>query len=290
MDFETCKLLLEACEQFARDHNIRLMRGNINFPKELGGLGIQEFGFEEQMLYGVAFNDPDSSITEYLEKLGYKRDAEYVCMEVTHHTWKMGKQLDKSIKIRYLPNKELRNRKNEISSIAQKVFYSVLPDAFGGDAVEGMFHLFEQVPQSEYIPLYDPTEITRQPEFLEAWESCDLNQVNSFVHMAFARDTDELVGIIFCLPDKYQLMLNQPITRVNVHTVMVKKGFGGRGIFSSLNNIGQLTGNACGITWYEGTGIWIVNEDAIRTILPHGRINRRFFVWQKRLKKNKSQS
>ena len=286
-NFETCRLLLDACEQFARDQGIRLIRGNINFPKTIGGIGIQENGFEEQMLYGVAFSDPQSQIPHYLEKLGYKQDAEYVCMEVTHHTWGMGKELDKDIKIRYLSNEELRGRKDQLKDMARNVFYSVLPDAFGEDRFEEIMALFEKVPQSHYkLPdRFNPHNISQQSEFLEAWESCDLEKVNTFVHVAFTRDTDELVGAIFCLPDKYQLLQHEPITRVNVDTVMVKRGFGGKGIFSSLNNIGQLTGNMNGITYYEGTGIWMVNEDAVRTVLPHGRINRRFFVWQNRLKK-----
>lgn len=286
-NFEVCRLLLDACQQFARNHSIRLIRGNVNFPKAIGGIGMQESGFEEQILYGVAFSDPESQIPQYLEKLGYKRDAEYVCMEVTHNTWEMGKQLDKNIKIRYLTHKELRDRKEELNAMARNVFYSVLPDAFGEDRFEEVMELFEQVPQSHYkLPdTFNPYKISQQSEFLEAWESCNLEKVNTFVHIAFTRDTDKLVGAIFCLPDKYQLLQNEPITRVNVDTVMVKKGFGGKGIFSSLNNIGQLTGNINGVTYYEGTGIWMVNEDAVRTILPHGRINRRFFVWQKRLKK-----
>ena len=287
VDCETCKLLLDECEEYVREHNIKLIRGNINFPKAIGGIGIQESGFEEQMLYGVAFNDPASRITEYLERLGYKRDADYVCMEVTHGSWKLGKKLDKNIKIRYLSNEELRDRKDQLNAIARNVFYSVLPDAFGEDRFEEIMNLYAKVPQYHYkLPeTFNPHIISQQPEFLEAWESCNLEKVNTLVHMAFTRETEELVGIILCLPDKYQLMLNKPITRINVDTVMLKEGFSGKGIFSSLNNIGQLTGTINGIAYYEGTGIWMMNEDAIRTILPHGKINRRFFVWQKRLKK-----
>jgi len=284
--FKTCKMLIDACESFARKNNMKLIRGNLNFPKELGGMGIQEFGFEERMLYGVPFNDPSSKITEYLQKLGYRRDAEYVCMEVTHNEWRMGKKLDKNIKIRYLTPEDLVRRDEEIISLIGNAFIGVLPDSSGGNKYYDVMELFASVPQSHNLPLYDPRETSDQPEFIEAWESCNLKKINSFVHIAFTRDTDEVVGIIFCLPDKYQILLDEPITRVNVDTVLVKKGYGRKGIFSSLNNIGQLTGNAYGVTYYEGTGIWMVNEDAVRTILPHGRINRRFFVWQKRLKKS----
>lgn len=289
-NFEICKLLIEACEKFAREHNMKLIRGNLNFPKAIGGMGIQEFGFDEQMLYGVPFNDPDSKITKYLEKLGYIRDGEYVCMEVTKNSWEMGKALDKSIKIRYLTAEELKNRREQILSMITNAFVGFLPDSSGDNKYDEVLDLFAQVPKSHYIlpKDFDPSSFSEQPEFLEAWESCDLEKVNTFVHIAFDRKTDEAVGIIFCLPDKYELLQNKPVTRVNVDTVVVRKGYGGKGIFSTLNNIGQLTGNMNGVTYYEGTGIWMVNEDAVRAILPHGRINRRFFVWQKRLKKNKT--
>lgn len=285
-NFNVCKLLLENCEIFARENNIKLIRGNINFPKGLGGIGIQEMGFDEQMLYGVPFNDPNSKIIEYLEQLGYHRDVEYVCMEVTHKNWTKGKRLDKNIKIRYLTFEDLFKRKEEINAIARNAFYSIVPDSSGENRFNEVMKIFDQIPLSHYIlpDKFDLSNYSDQPEFLEAWMSCNLEKVNSFVHMAFDRKTDELVGIIFCLPDLYQLWLDQPITRVNVDTVMVKKNYNGKGIFSSLNNIGQLTGNMYGITYYEGTGIWMVNKDAIRTVLPHGRINRRFYVWQKRLK------
>jgi len=60
-----CKLLIRECELFVKENRIRKIRGNINFPKNLGGIGIQFMGFEEQMLYGVAYNDPNSRILNY---------------------------------------------------------------------------------------------------------------------------------------------------------------------------------------------------------------------------------
>ncbi len=286
-DFNICKALIEACESFAREKGMKLMRGSLNFPKSLGGFGIQEMGFEERMLFGVPFTKPNSRITEYLEKLGYQRDAEYVCMVVTKNSWEMGKVLDNSIKIQYLTPGELINRKDEIETIGRNAFVGFLPDSLGDNRFDKFMEIFAQVPKSHYVlpENFDPRKFSTQAEFLEAWESCELENVNTFVHVAFSRITDEVVGIIFCLPDLYQLWLEEPITRVNVDTVLVKKEYARKGIFSSLNNIGQLTGNINGITYYEGTGIWMVNEDAVKTILPHGRINRRFYVWQKRLKK-----
>jgi hypothetical protein len=101
--------------------------------------------------------------------------------------------------------------------------------------------------------------------------------------MAFDKFTGELVGIILCLPDLYQTWRGEPITRVNVDTAMVKKGYYGRGIFSALNNIGQLTCIMRGLTYFEGTSIWSNNTRAIDTIFPHCRPIRKHLVMQKRL-------
>ena len=69
-NFETCKKLIERCEIFTRNQGLRKIRGNINFPKGLGGIGIQASGFEQQMMYGVAFSNPKTNLIEFLEKLG----------------------------------------------------------------------------------------------------------------------------------------------------------------------------------------------------------------------------
>ena len=121
------------------------------------------------------------------------------------------------------------------------------------------------------------------PEYIEAWESCDLEKIEPYVPMAFDRHTGELVGIILCLPDLYEAWRGEPITRVNVDTAMVKKGYYGKGIFSALNNIGQLTCLMRGLNYYEGTSIWSNNSRAIDTIFPHCKPIRKHIVVQKRL-------
>ena len=64
---------------------------------------------------------------------------------------------------------------------------------------------------------------------------------------------------------------------------MVKKGYYGKGIFSALNNLGQLTAGLFGVDYYEGTTIWSNNERAINTIFPHCEPIRKHFVVQKRV-------
>ncbi|MFX1399473.1 MAG: hypothetical protein ACFFAS_20805 [Promethearchaeota archaeon] len=285
-NFNVCKSLIIECENYVRENNIRLLRGNINFPKSLGGIGIQVMGFSEKMMYGVPFNDPESRILEYLEKLGYIKDAEYICMEVTQKQWNKGKIIDKDIRLGYLTLKDIIERKDEVIEIAKDAFYSIVPDACTG-RIDEILEIYSQVPDSHYKldDNFNPRIYSTQQEILEAWESCNLEKVLSFLHLAFDRKTGKIVGAIFCLPDLYELWLSKPITRANVDTAMVKSEYKGKGVFSALNNMGQLTGNMTGIYYFEGTGIWLVNQDAINAIMPHCKTNRKFIVVQKRIKK-----
>jgi hypothetical protein len=283
---EVCKKLIKQCELFIKSNKIRRMRGNINHPKSLGGLGFLYEGFQEQMMYGVAFGDPSSKNIEYLKSLGYIMESEYTCMKVTQKTWNAGKKIDKSIRLGYLTLTELNEKKNDILNLAQKSFYSILPDAVGGDEkFDEIISIYSQVPDSHYklSKGINFNKYSNVVEFIEAWETCDLEKVVTWAPMAFDRKTDELVGIILSLPDLYELWLGKPLTRNNVDTVMVKKEYTGKGIFSALNNIGQLTCNLNGIQYYEGTTIWSNNRDAIKAIFPHGIPIRRHHVAQKRL-------
>lgn len=286
-DFGVCKKLMRECEIFIRENTVRKIRGNINFPKGLGGIGIQVSGFEQQMMYGVAFNNPRIDLISYLKKLGYAIESEYTCMKVTKQIWDSGKKLDKSIKLRYLTLKELIQRKEEIIELANNSFQMSFPDASGGEhRLNEMIKTYAQVPKSHYkLPdNFDPKSYSNVPEFLDAWESCNLENVITWAPMAFDKKTDKLVGIILSLPDLYELWLGQKITRNNVDTAMVRKDYAGKGVFSALNNIGQLTCNLNGIKYYEGTTIWYNNQDAVNSIFPHCEHVRKHYVVQKRIK------
>jgi len=285
-DFEVCKKLIKECEIFLKGNRVRKLRGNVNFPKTFGGFGIQATGFEEQMIYGVTYGDPKSKILDYLDKLGYARESEYICMKVTKKTWDSGKRVSKDIRFEYLPLDELPEKKEEILNIAKGSFYTIMPDSTGGDErFDEMLETYAQVPASHYkIPDdFDPKKYSNVPEFVEAWKSCDLEKIMNWVPLAIDRKTGDIAGLILGIPDLYELWLDQPITRANVDTVMVKKEYAGKGIFSALNNIGQLTCNLNGITYYEGTTIWYNNPDAINAIFPHGEHIRKHYVVQKRI-------
>jgi len=286
-NFEICKKLMIECEIFLRQNNVRKIRGNLNFPKGFGGIGIQVSGFEHQMMYGVAFNDPQSRIFDYLEKLGYKKESEYTCMRVNKQFWDSGRAIDKKIKYRYLTLEEIKENKEEILELGRNSFQMNFPDSSGAESrFAEMLETYSQVPKSHYklSDNFDPKSYSNIPEFVETWENCNLEEVITWAPMAFDRKSNKLVGIILSLPDLYELWLDKPITRNNVDTAMVRKEYAGRGIFSALNNIGQLTCNLNGITYYEGTSIWANNKDAINAIFPHCEHIRKHYVLQKRIK------
>ena len=282
---EVCKELIKRCEKFVKVNNVRKIRGNINFPKNLGGIGIQFMGFNEQMLYGVSYNDPNSRILEYLDSLGYQKESEYTCVYVTQKTWDNGKKIDKNIEFRYVTMKELYDYVDDIRNLASNSFHEILPDASGRNRVFEFFKVFERVPKSFYKIKEDfnPKTYSDVPQFVETWETCDLENTEPFAPMAFNKTTGELVGILLGLPDLFEAWTGNPITRCNVDTAMVKKGYFGKGIFSSLNNIGQLTANLHGVDYYEGTAIWSNNSRAIDTIFPHCEPLRKHYMTQKRI-------
>ncbi len=280
-----CKELMRECELFIKKHKVRKLRGNINFPKNLGGIGIQTSGFNQQILYGVAFNSPQSKVIDYLEELGYIRESQYTCVYVAQKTWEKGKRIDKDIVFKYVNLKKLYDLVDEIRALANNSFHEILPDASGRNRIYEFFEAFKQIPKSWYRIQYDfnPKSYSDIPHFIEAWESCDLKKIEPLAPMAFDRKTGELVGILLGLPDLYESWIGDPITRVNVDTAMVKKGYFGKGIFSALNNLGQLTANLFGVNYFEGTAIWSNNSRAIDTIFPHCTPIRKHYVMQKRI-------
>jgi hypothetical protein len=268
-----------------KENKVRKLRGNINFPKNLGGIGIQFQGFNQEMLYGVAFNHRDSQILEYLDALGYQRESEYTCVRVEQKTWDKGKKIDTDIEFRYFTLNELRTMADEIRDLAKSSFFEILPDSSGRNRIYEFFEAFSQVPKifSTLPDDFEPSKFTHIPQFLEAWESCDLKNIEVWAPLAFDKRTGELTGALLGLPDLYQVWNEKLITRANVDTAMVKKGYYGKGIFSALNNLGQLTASIFGVDYFEGTAIWSNNTRAIDTIFPHCCPIRKHYIAQKRV-------
>ena len=285
-NYDVCKELIEKCEQFVRDNKFRKLRGPVNFPKLVGGIGFQTEGFHAPMINGVAYNDPNSKVLEYMEKIGYAKESKYSCLEVTISNWSKGNRLDKGLMIRFLPTAEIRKLRPKILALAQSSFHSVLADAPGGQSrFEEMMKIYDLVFENRVAVKkdFDPTPYSSIPEFIDSWESCDLNNIVPCCPVTFDRNSGELVGIIIALPNLFQLWNNDTISHLNVDTAIVKKEYAGRGIFSSMQNVGQITSRMYGIDYVEGTTIWANNERAIKTIFPHCTPLRTHYVVQKRI-------
>ena len=67
-DYATCKALMGQVERFARENKLKKIRGPINYPKIVGGIGIQTAGFDVAIMNGINFNHPGSKILTYLNK------------------------------------------------------------------------------------------------------------------------------------------------------------------------------------------------------------------------------
>jgi len=286
-NFESCKALMSRCELLMREHKIRKLRGPINYPKLIGGIGFQIKGFEEKMMGGVNYHHPNIRELKFLDQLGYERESKYSCVLVTQDNWKKGNEVDNSIKIGYKTIEEFKNLFDEIRSLVKKSFHSVLADAPGGrNRLEEMAYLFSLVPKSHYklSDNFNPEDWTDIPAFIETLNSSNLENVITWMPMAFDRETDELVGLIISLPNLYQIWKEQPLTDDNVDTVIISKKHTGKGIFSILNNIGRVVLKINGIEYVEGTTIWSNNDRAIKTIFPHSKPIREYLVMQKRLR------
>lgn len=286
LNFESCKRLIEECERFLYSHKIKKIRGPINYPKLIGGIGFQIKGFENRMMSGVNYHHPNMRELQFLEQLEYERESKYSCVHVTNDNWKKGNNMDKSIKIRYKTLEEFLEFFDEIMDLTKGSFHSILADAPGGEGrFNEMIRLLSLVPQSHYTLSddFDSKKFTNVPEFLMAMDSCDLENVITWIPMAFDRKTGELIGLIISLPNLYQIWKGEPLTDANVDTVIISKDHTGKGIFSSLNNIGRIVTKINGITYVEGTTIWSNNERAVKTIFPHSKVIREHVVFQKRI-------
>jgi len=289
-DLKTCRALMAECEKFVRENKKKKLRGPINYPKSIGGIGFQTEGFEAPMMSGVAFGDPKSKVLEHLQQLGYKKDSKYSCLDIFLKKWDKGKNLNENIAVRFLPLDEIRNLKEEIMGLASQSLYAVLADAPGGRARfdEMMDGYAQACKRLKLVGEKFPQDYADVPGFRETWESCDLKKIVPMGIFAFDRNTNELVGAILCQPNLFQLWTGESLTHLNIDTAMIKKEYTGRGIFSALHNIGVLLAStAYGFNYYEGTTIWANNDRAIKTIFPHGIPTRTHYVVQKRLlKKN----
>ena len=76
--------------------------------------------------------NPNSRIFDYLQDLNYEVESEYTCLRVDEVSWKKGNELDKSLRLCFLPVDELTERLDEMFDLAKDSFSAILPDTSGG--------------------------------------------------------------------------------------------------------------------------------------------------------------
>jgi len=295
-NFKICKELLSRCELFVKENKLRKIRGPVNFPKNQMGFGLQTEGLNEEVLYGVATPSSNTELSQYLLNLNYVTESEYTCMKVDVESWNKGNALDKNLKLSFLSLPELYEKLDEIVDLTRDSFSTILPDTSGGgrENIKNLLELATNIPSSHfgYTDCSDLYEKYRNiPEFIEAWQEADLENIVTLFPMVLERKTDKLIGMLIGVLDYYQFWKDEYVSRINVHTAMVRRGYNGKGVFSSLNNFGQATTRSMmGTTYFEGTAIWtrnskgVNNESAVSSIFPHCTPIRKHIVFEKRVK------
>ncbi len=231
-----------------------LLRGPISFPKHLGGIGCQKDGFAEPRMYTVPTNRPE--LGAWIISAGFTEDAPYACVDVTGTpVWDSAPGELPGFTLSTLSAEEWRQREGEVVDLGVAAFGDFLPDTVGG----------------------------RFPQMLAATASVS----DPFYSWPAALNSEgRLAGYILALPNVWDAWDGNPVVGLDVDTVVISPKYRGCGIFSAIHNKGVADTRAhMGIRYYEGTSIWLANEDAVKSIFPHGRINRRHVVYQKRLKK-----
>ncbi len=261
---EVVKMLLDQIFQWViheesnaqnTDQRIKLIRGPISFPKNLGGFGCQIEGFNLPRMHCVSTNRPE--LAGWIQSAGFKPDTNYACVDVSNAPRWESAQLPQGYSIVYWTQAEWYAHENEALRAFQEAFTEILPDSSGPSRYREVIDTMSYHPESKYM---NPVAVG---------------------------PNDEIVGLIVCTPNLYEAWDGHPITGVNVDTIFISPKHRGIGLFSALNNVGRYN-TLKYLNWkhVEGTTIWLANEQAIRSIFPHGFICRRHVVFQKRVKKS----
>lgn len=292
--YEVCKILMTSVEKIGRRYRFRRIRGPINFPKGLGGIGFQTSGFEQPLLYGVAFNSPKINYISDLEEFGYTYETEYACLHVDAKDWDKGKEIDENIEFRYYSFEQIPSILTEAKKLGKYSFQTLLPDTTSGEKRwRELFVLHRHIQHSNPLLPDNFSEITNNKTFLESWKGTNLTDIDSLFPIAFDKSSGEIVGFLLGIPNIYEewgANSNEAIHTVNVDTALVHPDYKGKGIFSGLNNIGQLTCGFYGIDTFEGTYVWtnsvkgINNEEAINSIFPHCSTVRKHIIVEKKIR------
>ncbi|MBD3215236.1 MAG: hypothetical protein GF311_21695 [Candidatus Lokiarchaeota archaeon] len=289
LTLESCKHLMNHCEKYMKEYRIRKLRGPINYPKLIGGIGFQTKGFDHTMMAGVNFHDPNMRELVFLEHLGYKRESKYSCVKVFNTEWNKGKQIPNDIIIHFPTLTEFKNLKEEILELGKKSFNAILADAAGGeDRMQEFFKIFEIL--NNILPQQykannkrNPEEFTSNKTYIKTINSHDFSKNLPWLPFLFSKEDNQIIGLGVILPNLYQLWKGEVLTDANVDSVIIHPNHTNKGLFSTGFNAFRIAISMQGISYLEGTTIWSNNERAVNTIFPHSTHVREHVVLQKRI-------
>ncbi|TXT63108.1 MAG: hypothetical protein BAJALOKI3v1_430004 [Promethearchaeota archaeon] len=290
LDFESCKSLMEHCKRFMTSRGIRKFRGPINYPKIIGGVGFQIDGFDQDMMTGVTYHDPEALEPNFLRRLSFVRESEYWCVKVTKDYWKKGSAIPSELVVKFPSLRQLRELKGEILQLAYNSFNAVMADATGGeermDEMIRIYEIFTNLKKEVFLTQssYDPSKFTDIQAFRRIVSHFDFAKRLPWVTLIFNKDNRQLVGVGLLLPNIYQVWAQKPLTQGNGDTVMIHPDFIGKGVFSLGQNIGQVPLKMYGITHIEGTQLWANNKHAVEVMFPHTEIVRKHIVFHKKIR------
>jgi len=293
LDSESCKMLIDRCEEFMMQNKIRKIRGPINYPKIIGGFGFQISGFDQDQMTGVPFNHPDSREIDFLTQFGYLRESKYWCVKVTKEYWKKGRDIPEGLKVHFPTLEEFKHLKEEILQLGQESFNAIFADTSGVEKrfeeIIRLYEIFQNLPDDQSLlqRSNDPSQFTDTKAFIKVISKFDFSKRLPWVTLIFTVDNRQLVGVGLLLPNIYQVWAGKTLNQGNGDTVMIHPDYIGKGVFSLGHNIGQIPLKMHGITHIEGTQLWANNKHAIEVMFPHTKVVRKHVVFQKRLNRTK---
>lgn len=232
--FEIFQNLMLCVEKYAKDHNCAVLRGPINPPKTFGGYGAQTQVFEASPLVGLAQNTPE--LANWLSRLGYAVDAEFVTLHIT-----------KPIHIEPVPHIKLESPKlteifqnpnllKEVTEFIQQSFSGYLPDT---STAERMADLLQRM---AIMPKHDHYYVLAR----------DLNN-------------QKIAGLLLEVPNWFEEWQGKPITMSNFDTAIVGKAYRGLGLYHIMYEYLYARVEELGIHWHEGGMVWTKNTAGLKT-------------------------
>ncbi len=252
---DICHLLLQTAEEFVNASGGHSLRGPINEPHLFGGWGIlHEASSKMPMMVDSMPFIPD--IADWIQEAGYENDTTYVSLEIREMA-DFNCPLDMD-RFRFISptlaelqsHSELRS---EVDRIISRNFSRFLPDT-NPSKLADISQYLAQIPAPEdfYILLQE-------------------------IH------SEKIVGIIFEVPNFFEIWQKRTITISDVNTMVVDKEYQNQMVIYRIYVELQKKLAQRGIQREIGVSVWKKNYMALKSFLKSAEIIAEYSVYQKKL-------